>query len=343
MIDLTSLRKRTAEIEDQLAHPSTGLDLAKLGREHARLIAILAKADHWEQLKAGRQHLERSLREEGGELAALARDELTKTNEQIRTLEAELEETLRPHDPNDERDAIIEIRAGAGGDEATLFAQDLFRMYQRYAERRGWKTSLLSASRSELKGVKEIIFEVSGELVFGWLRHEAGVHRVQRIPETEKSDRVHTSTATVAVLPKLDPVDLVIDPKDLRIDTSTSRGHGGQSVNTTYSAIRILHLPTGLIVSCQDERSQLQNRERAMEILRARLGALQDEERRSREDSARRSQVGRGERAEKIRTYNFPQDRVTDHRIKKSFHGVAAVLDGRLDPLITLLRKQKHP
>ncbi len=338
MVDVLSFRKRLAEIEELLSHPTANLDLAALGKEHARLVRLIEKSDRVDALHASLPHLERSIAEEHGELGTLAKEELTAAREQIARLEAELDEELRPQDPNDHRDAIVEIRAGTGGDEATLFGQDLFRMYQRYAERKGWTTTLLSSSRSELKGVKEVIFTVRGERAYGLLKHEAGVHRVQRIPATEKSGRIHTSTATVAVLPKLEPVDLVIDPKELRIDTSTSRGHGGQSVNTTYSAIRILHLPTGLMVSCQDERSQIQNRERAMEILRARLGALRETERREQEEGARRSQIGGAKRSEKIRTYNVPQDRLTDHRLKDSFHGLTEILDGRIDPIIEQLR-----
>ncbi len=339
MTDLHAIRQRKAELEEQLSRPAPDQDIAALGKEHARVIRIVEKADRLDALTAAREHLQKNVAQETGEMATLARDELAKVETEIAELAASLDDDLQPRDPNDTRDAIVEIRAGTGGDEATLFAQNLFRMYQRFAERRGWTTTLLSVSRSELRGIKDLACEVAGEGAYGWLKYEGGVHRVQRIPETEKSGRIHTSTATVAVLPKIEAAELIIDPKDLRIDTSTSGGHGGQSVNTTYSAIRILHLPTGIIVTCQDERSQRQNRERAMEVLRARLAARQAEERRQHEDSARRNQVGTAERAEKIRTYNFPQDRLTDHRLQTSVHGLADILDGKLDPLLTKLRK----
>lgn len=339
MTDLHAIRQRKAELEEQLSRPAPNQDIAALGKEHARVVRIVEKADTLDNLQASRTHLQKNVAEETGDVVDLAKEELTKVEGQIAELTASLEDDLQPRDPNDARDAIVEIRAGTGGDEATLFAQELFRMYQRFAERRGWKTTLLSVSRSELRGIKDLACEIAGDEAYGWLKYEGGVHRVQRIPETEKSGRIHTSTVTVAVLPKIEETELVIDPKELRIDTSTSGGHGGQSVNTTYSAIRILHLPTGIIVTCQDERSQRQNRERAMEVLRARLAARQAEERRQKEDSARRSQVGTAERAEKIRTYNFPQDRLTDHRIQTSAHGLPDILDGKLDPLLTKLRK----
>ncbi|MBI3114986.1 MAG: peptide chain release factor 1 [Candidatus Kerfeldbacteria bacterium] len=342
MTDLEAVRKRKADLEAQLANPQPGLDVAALGKEHARLTRLVALGDRVAERRKTRAELEHTLGDGDAELAAMAKDELARLNQELPALEAELADALQPPDPDDERSAIVEIRAGTGGDEATLFAQDLFRMYQRFAETRRWKTVLLSSSRSALKGVKEVIFEVGGDSVYGWLKSEGGVHRVQRIPTTEKSGRIHTSTATVAVLPKLEERDLVIDPKELKVETSTARGHGGQSVNTTYSAIRITHLPTGLVVACQDERSQRQNREKAMEILRARLGALQAAQRRQATDAVRRSQVGTGERSEKIRTYNFPQDRITDHRVKDTSHGVLAFLDGQLDSLLGKLRRSRR-
>lgn len=236
------------------------------------------------------------------------------------------------------RDAIMEIRAGTGGDEAALFAAELFRMYSRYAERQGWKTVLASSNRTDIGGFKEIIFSIEGSGAYRALKYESGVHRVQRIPETEKSGRVHTSTATVAVLPEAQEVDVTIDPKDLKIDTMTASGHGGQSVNTTYSAVRITHLPTNIVISCQDERSQQQNKLRAMQILRSRLFAAEQERLAKERGDTRRLQIGTGERSEKIRTYNFPQDRITDHRIKKNFHNLPQIMDGEIDGIIKELQ-----
>ena len=250
-----------------------------------------------------------------------------------------IEEEINPASPNDKKNAIIEIRAGTGGDEAALFAGDLFRMYSHFCENRGWKTELINSSSLGIGGYKEIIFAVKGENAYGLLKYEAGTHRVQRVPETEKQGRVHTSAATVVVLPEAEEVDIEIKPNEIRIDTFCSSGPGGQSVNTTYSAIRILHIPTGLIVSCQDQKSQHQNREKALQVLRSRLLARQEEERLAQESSDRKSQVGAGDRADKIRTYNFPQDRVTDHRINTSWHNITDIMEGAIEEIITELKK----
>jgi peptide chain release factor 1 len=268
------------------------------------------------------------------EMRALVEDEIEALQEREAEFSDHLELLLLPKDPNDERDVIVEIRAGTGGDEAGLFAADLFRMYARYAERRGWRTQVLTSHSTGIGGFKEIIFEVEGRGAYSHLKYESGVHRVQRVPETEASGRIHTSTATVAVLPEMEDVEVHIDPNDLRVDVFRSQGAGGQSVNTTDSAVRITYLPTGMVVTCQDERSQLQNRLRAMAILRSRLYEMEQERLVEEQGAARRSQVGSGERSEKIRTYNFPQNRVTDHRIGFTSHQLESILEGDLDDLI---------
>jgi peptide chain release factor 1 len=241
----------------------------------------------------------------------------------------------------DKKNTIVEIRAGAGGDESSLFAAELMRAYSMYADRHGWKTELISANRNEVGGFKEVVFSIAGRNVYSRLKYESGVHRVQRVPETEKAGRVHTSTITVAILAEAEEVDVKIDPQDLIIEATTSTGAGGQSVNTTYSAVRITHVPTGLMVYCQEERSQKQNKERALSIIRARVYALEQERLRKEREDARRGQIGTGDRSEKIRTYNFPQDRITDHRINENFHNIAGMMDGNLDPLINALKQEE--
>ncbi len=271
------------------------------------------------------------------DLAALARDEVARLEGDEAALSEAIKRALLPKDPRDDKNVIVEIRAGTGGDEAGLFAADLFRMYARYAERKGWNVDVLSSSESGLGGFKEIVFEVSGRGAYSRFKYESGVHRVQRVPETEAQGRIHTSTATVAVLPEVEDVDVHIDEKDIREDKFHSGGAGGQNVNKVETAIRLTHLPTGIVVVCQDERSQLKNREKAMAVLRARLYELERERREQEQSSARRSQVAHAARAEKGRTYNFPQDRITDHRINLTVHNLPARLDGQIDDLIDAL------
>ncbi len=264
--------------------------------------------------------------------------EIFSLNEKLKEEEEKLADLLHPQDPNDHKNIIIEIRAGTGGDESSLFAADLFRMYSRLAEKTNFKIKVLSQSRTELGGFKEIIAEISGENAYKTFKFESGVHRVQRVPETEKAGRVHTSAATVAVLPEAEEIDLVIEPKDLRLDTFMASGNGGQSVNTTYSAVRITHIPTNTVVSCQDEKSQTQNRLKAMQILRSRILAELEAKKQAVESAARKSQIGSGDRSEKIRTYNFPQDRLTDHRIKLTVHNLSQIMEGELLPIIKALQ-----
>jgi peptide chain release factor 1 len=271
------------------------------------------------------------------ELKDTASHEIASLEKEKYSLEESLKLDLMPRDPNDAKDVIMEIRAGAGGDEAGLFAAELFRAYSRYAEAQGWRINLISSNRTGLGGFKEVIFEVTGNQVFAKLKYERGVHRVQRVPETEKSGRVHTSTITVAAMPEIEEAEWEINPADLRIDVYRSGGHGGQSVNTTDSAVRITHLPTNTVVICQDERSQLKNKEKALKVLRSRLAEAEREKKAKAEAAARRSQIGTGDRSEKIRTYNFPQDRVTDHRIKLTLTNLPDVMEGNLDRLITPL------
>jgi peptide chain release factor 1 len=344
------LRRRLAQIEERydelgkaMSDPATTSDphrIREVGQELASLTSVVDTVRALRSAEARVREAQELIDSDDGDLRDLAREELASASTEVDGLVTKLRALLVPRDPLDEKNVIVEIRGGEGGEEAALFAADLYRMYSRYAERHRWKLEILSQSDSEKGGFKEIIFRVAGRGAYSKLKFESGVHRVQRVPSTEAQGRIHTSTATVAVLPEAEEMDVDIDEADLKIDVYRAGGHGGQGVNTTDSAVRITHLPTGIVVTCQDERSQLKNKAKAMTVLRARLLAAEQERRETEQGDARRAQIGRGERAEKMRTYNFPQDRITDKRLARNLSNIERRMDGDIDDLIEELSNE---
>lgn len=347
MIDMLAkielLEKRYEELINILSKPeeiASQQEFAALAKERAELEEILNVAKEYKVIIGEIEKNNELLKDTDSEIRTLAKAEQEKLIEKSSALKEKLKILLMPRDPNDEKSSIVEIRAGAGGEEAALFARDLYRMYSRYAERKNWKTDLLSSNPTGIGGLKEIIFSVEGKNVFGRLKYESGVHRVQRVPRTEASGRIHTSTATVAVLPEAEEIDIQIKEDELRIDTFRAGGHGGQNVNKVETAVRIIHIPTGITVVCQDERSQYKNKMKAMKILRTRVLSQLEDKKQKEVSRMRKSQVGTGDRSEKVRTYNFPQNRITDHRIVKSYYNFQEILDGNIDEIIdTIIAK----
>ena len=343
---LEAIEQRYRELESEMSRPEVAANydqLQALAREHSELREIIAIVSDYRRLQTALAQA-REVVQEGGDpdFVALAREEIERDEAHVEELEGKLRRALIPKGKYDDKDVIVEIRAAAGGEEASLFAGDLFRMYSRYAERQGWRVEVLDSHESDLGGFKEIVFEVRGRGAYSRLKYESGVHRVQRVPETEAQGRIHTSTATVAVLPEADDVDFHVEDKDLRIDIFNAGGHGGQNVQKNATAVRITHVPTGVVAVCQDERSQLKNKTKAMSVLRARLLDMELARQRQEIDSNRRAQVGSGDRAEKIRTYNYPQDRMTDHRVGYTRHNLPDLLDGNLDDVVDALSEQEQ-
>jgi len=342
---VAEIERSFAELERQLGDPELIADqkrYADVARRHKQLSRARDMARRWRELTAQQAEADEMLSDGDEEIRALAQEQLNEARTELPELEEEPRAEMLERDPADDKDVIVELRAGTGGDEAALFAGDLYHMLTRYAESLGFKTETLTVSGGDAGGFRELAFEIRGDAAYSIFKYESGVHRVQRVPQTESQGRIHTSTATVAVLPEAEDVDVEIGPNDLRIDVYRAGGHGGQSVNTTDSAVRITHLPTGLVVTCQDERSQLQNKERAMKILRARLFEMYREQAQQEASAARLSQIGTGERSEKIRTYNYPQNRVTDHRINLTVHNLESVLAGNLGPFTDALSAEER-
>ena len=337
---LRDLEKRYLELSDKINDPdviSNNEEWRKLMKEHSDISPIVSKYKEYEETKQAIEDAKEMLNESDEEMRQLAKEELNESTERLEQIKEDIKILLIPKDPNDDKNVIVEIRGGAGGDEANIFAGDLFRMYSRYAERRRWKTEIMSSTPSDMGGFKEISFMIMGKGAYSRLKYESGVHRVQRVPDTESSGRIHTSTVTVAVLPEAEDIDFKLDLNDVRIDVFRASGNGGQCVNTTDSAVRATHVPTGIVVSCQDEKSQLKNKEKALKVLASRLYDMELEKQHAELSAERKSQVGRGNRNERIRTYNFPQGRCTDHRVGLTLHRLEVIIDGDLDEIMDTL------